>query len=101
MAHKPTSFKLNEKKKEIVVYTNVEAPEEKKFIDIYVGQGYKPMFEEKKPAKTVEQMRKDLEKDAETLARFNEAYAEKNGFFNACKIYSEWNKKNKKEKKAK
>ena len=96
MAHKPTSFKLNEKKKTIVIYTNVEANAEKTLIDFYLGQGYAPMFEEKKPSKKVDDMKKELKADPETLAKFEAAYEQKNGFFDACKIYAEWKKANKK-----
>lgn len=92
MAHKPTSFKLNEKKKVIVIYTNVEAAAEKQLIDFYLGQGYKPMFEDKKAAKTVEEMRKELSADKEMLDKFNAEYEKKNGFFSACKVYAEWKK---------
>ena len=43
------------------------------------------------------QMEAELKKnDAEAYAKFLEAYKEKNGFFNACKIYSDWKKNSKK-----
>ena len=97
MAHKATSFKVDDKKKVIILYTNVEAPAgEKTLIEFYLGKGYTPMFEEKKPAKKVEDMRAELKGDKETLDKFNEAYDKKDGFFEACKIYSEWKKNNKK-----
>lgn len=96
MAHKATSFKLNEKKKIIIIYTNVEPSKaEQTLIDFYLTNGYAPMLEEKKAGKSVADMRKELNADAETLKKFNEAYDKKNGFFEACKIYGEWAKKNK------
>ena len=55
------------------------------------------MYEEKKATKTVKEMEAELKKnDAEAYAKFLEAYKEKNGFFNACKIYSDWKKNSKK-----
>lgn len=97
MAHKAKSFKLNEKKKVIVLYTNVEVPAEKPLIDYYLNAGFSPMFEEKKPTKSVAQMKKELSVDANVLKAFEDAYKDKDGgFFKACKIYSEWKKANKK-----
>ena len=99
MAHKPTSFKLVEKgnKKTIVIYTNVEAKAEQQLINFYLTQGYAPMCEEKKDTKKIADMRKDFKNDEETLKKFNDAYAEKNGFFNACKVYNAWKKDKKKQ----
>lgn len=101
MAHKPKSFKLNEKKKQIIIYTNVDAPAEGFLRDRYMNMGYEAMFEEKKPSKSVAEMREELEADPEALKAFNEAYASKGkgknvGFFKACKIYTDWKKNNKK-----
>ena len=53
------------------------------------------MFEEKKPALTVADMRKDLKADDKALKAFEDAYKEKNGFFKACKVYQAWKKANK------
>ena len=101
MAHKAESFRLTKRKTKngevnvIVLYTNVVAnPAEQMLIDRYLKLGYEPMFEEKKASISVADMRKDLNKDAETLAKFEEAYKEKNGFHKACKIYSNWKKAN-------
>lgn len=97
MAHKAESFRLNEKKKTITIYTNVEAAAaEIKLRDFYLANGYKPFMEEKKAGITVKEMRKELEADKEAAAAFEAAYKEKNGFFNACKIYTNWKKNNKK-----
>ena len=95
MARKPQSFKLNEKKKIIILYTNVRIEAENDLINFYLDRGYAPMYEEKKPSVKVEDMRKALEADKETLKKFDDAYKEKNGFFEACKIYTAWNKENK------
>ena len=106
MAHKPTSFKLDEKKKAIVIYTNIEAPAEKLLIDFYLTNGYAPMFDEKKSF-TVKDMRKAMKDDQKALDEFNAIYAKKvdkkasedekksAGFFGACKFYNEWKKQNK------
>ena len=103
MAHKAISFKVNEKKKEIVIYTNVEEKAEKFLIERYLDGGYTPSFEVKKPPKTVADMRKELADDEETLKAFNEAYASKakDSFFKACKIYAAWKKAHKPAKKKK
>ena len=95
MAHKPKSFKVNEEKKQIILFTNVEPAGEQTLIDFYLRNGYTPLFEEKKST-SVADMRKELKKDPEALAKFEEAYKEKtNGFFKACKVYTEWKKNNK------
>ena len=97
MAHKAQSFKLNEKKKTITIYTNVEAsPAEVELKNYYLSNGYMPMMEEKKAGITVKEMRKELKADAKAAAAFEEAYKDKNGFFAACKIYTDWKKANKK-----
>ena len=99
MAHKAKSFKLTKDKKTkkdiIVIYTNVEEPGEKALVDYYLNAGFMPMFEEKKPTKTVAEMRKELEADKNALKAFDDAYSEKGGFFKACKIYSDWKKAHK------
>ena len=98
MAHKAESFKVATKKTKkgevnvIVLYTNVKAnPAEQMLIDRYLSLGYEPMFEEKKEGTKVAKMRKDLEKDPEALEQFNEIY--KKDFFEACKFYADWKKK--------
>lgn len=98
MAHKAKSFKLNQKKKVIVIYTNVDEPAEKPLVDYYLNAGFSPMFDEKKPTKSVADMRKELEADKNALKAFNDAYGnkeDKKAFFKACKIYSDWKKANK------
>lgn len=98
MARRAQSFKLDTEKKTITIYTNVEAVEaEKNLTEFYLKQGYSPLFEVKKATKTVKEMEAELKKnDADAYAKFIEAYKQKNGFFDACKIYSDWKKKNKK-----
>ena len=95
MAHKPQSFKLDEKNKVIIIYTNKDVPAEKPLITFYLEKGYAPKLEEKKATKTKAEMEKELKKDPEALKNFQEAYSKKNGFFDACKIYSNWKKNNK------
>ena len=102
MAHKPKRFKLDEKKRQIIIYNNVDAPAEEFLKKRYLDMGYEPMFEEKKSTKTVAEMRAELKADPEALKKFNELYKIKGtskdgkvGFFEACKFYNGW-KKNKK-----
>lgn len=97
MAHKAKSFKLDEKKKIITIYTNIEQPaSEKTLLEFYLDKGYTPKFEEKKPTKTVKEMRKELAADEETLKAFDAAYKKHDsGFFDACKIYTAWKKEHK------
>lgn len=96
MAKKAESFKVIAKTKTIILYTNVEQNDaEKTLVEFYLNNEYTPMFEEKKKGVSVDEMRKALNKDAEALKRFEEAYKKKNGFFEACKIYSAWKKENK------
>lgn len=107
MAHKAESFKVDDKKQAIIIYSNVEVPAGEKFlIDRYLDKGYIPLFEEKKKSKSVDEMRKELKADKETLEKFETVYASKApenatkkeksqyGFFGACKVYAEWAKKN-------
>ena len=105
MARKPQSFKLNEAKKIIILYTNIRIDAENDLINFYLDRGYAPMYEEKKPSVKVADMRKDLKADKEALDKFNAIYGgtyegddADAGFFGACKYYNEW-KKNKAKKK--
>ena len=100
MARKAETFKVNTEKKTITIYTNVKAVEAETItIRFYLEQGYTPLYEEKKATKTVKEMEAELKKnDAEAYAKFIEAYKQTNGFFNACKIYSDWKKNNRKKK---
>ena len=107
MARKPQSFKLNEKNKSIILYTNVRIPAENDLINFYLDRGYAPMYEEKKDTVKVEDMRKAMKDDKKALDEFNAIYAKKvgknatkeekksAGFFGACKYYNEWKKNNK------
>lgn len=96
MAKKPQSFKINEKKKEIILYTNVEQNNaEKELIKFYLTSGYSPKMEEKKKSPTVAEMRKQMKSEPNTLELFEKAYKEKNGFHKAMKIYSDFIKRNK------
>ena len=52
MARKTASFKLNNEKKIIVLYDNVEqSTAEKNLVEYYLKNGYTPMFETKKLSK--------------------------------------------------
>ena len=100
MARNATSFRVIEKQKVIVLYTNeTPNPAEETLIKFYLSAGYAPKMEEKKPGIKIAEMRKKLEKEApDVLKAFNEAYGkkeDKKAFFNACKIYSDWEKANK------
>lgn len=129
MAKKVESFKVNEKKKTIILYNNVERNSaEQSLIEFYLLNGYKPMIEEKKPGITKEEMLEKMKGYDEYLADFNTAYSlkanDKNapgiiegirnkygikppkkdkpevGFHLACKIFAVWQKKyDKKDKK--
>lgn len=97
MAHKPTSYKLVEKKKKngevnkyIVIYTNINVPAEKSAIEYYMNNGYEAMFEEKKPSLTVAEMKNKLKGDKEALETFENKYKE--SFFDACQFYNSWKK---------
>lgn len=107
MAKKPQSFKLDEKRKVIILYSNVRIEAENDLINFYLDRGYKPMYEVKKAPTKIEDMRKELEADKEALAKFEEIYKTKVskdaskeekkrvGFFGACKYYTDWKKKQK------
>ena len=99
MARKTESFKLEESKKVIVLYDNIEpSAAEQTLINYYLSNGFMPMLETKKKGKTVAEMREDLKADEETLKKFNTLYDEKGGFHKACKVYAEWKKANKTKK---
>ena len=111
MAHKPQSYKLDEKKKVIVLYDNVKpSPVEELMINCYLDKGYKVKIETKKPSVKVAQMREELKEDIEALNKFNELYAlkvskeelaagVKSGFHQATKFYTDWKKAHKPAKK--
>lgn len=104
MAKKPQSFKVDSKKKIIILYTNVDKVEAEQFlIDYYLQNGFTPKLEEKKKGKTVDEMRKDMENDKKALDNFNAMYSNKDkeaiakkkaGFHAACKYYNEWKSDN-------
>ena len=88
---KAKSFKVDTKKKAIILYKGIDPDvSEKNVIEFYLGNGYMPKFEEKAKSKTVAEMRKELEAAPEKLEEFNAKYAEKGGFHNACKVYTKW-----------
>lgn len=105
MAKKPQSFRLIDKthkngrvEKTIVLYTNIRIEAETDLINFYLDRGYQPKYEEKKAGVSVATMRKELAVDEKKLAEFNEKYNDKdnkNSFFDACKVYTEWKKANK------
>lgn len=114
MAKKFESFRLDEKKHAIILYTNA-APsvieEEKPLRDYYLNNGWFPMKEEKKKT-TVEMMRSHFENDKEALAEFNRLYAlkeneitevgkngkKKTGFHLAAKYHADYVKAHKQKK---
>lgn len=99
MAHKATAFSVNQKKKIITIYTNIEMnPAEKGVYEFYLANGYTPVFCEKKDGITVKVMRDTLKNDKKALDEFNDIYKSKDkdkGFFGACKYFNEWKKANK------
>lgn len=118
MARKPQSFKLDEKNKVIILYTNVRIEAENELINFYLDRGYTPKYDEKKEATKVDTMRAELEEfdkanNTEHLVKFDEIYKtklgktatkeekKKVGFFGACKYYTDWKKEQKKNEKAK
>ena len=107
MASKAKSFKIDDKTKTIIVYTNVEQnPAEEKAMKMYVSMGYTLKFAEKKAKFGVKEMRAKLKNDPKALEEFNKIYKTKAskdatkeeksevGFFGACKYYNNWAKKN-------
>lgn len=105
MAKKAQTFKIDEKKKAIIIYTNVETnAAEETLKSFYLNNGYKPLFDEKKKGITVDEMREEMKNDKDALAKFNEMYENKDkkaieekkaGFHAACKFYNQWKKTNK------
>lgn len=93
-------YKVNTTKKIITVNDNVTPTKnELEDLKIYVAGGY---IIKHTTSVSIADMRAEMKDDKETLDKFNAAYAEKNGFHNALKIYSAWNKARKAaEKKAK
>ena len=118
MAKKFESFKLDDKKKAIIIYTNVDtkvADEEKEMREFYLNKGYLPMKEEKKAPVTIADMRRDFGEDKEALAEFDRLYKlkpdeieevgkngkKKTGFHLAAKYHADYKKAHKTEKKKK
>lgn len=118
MAKKFESFRLDEKKHAIIIYTNVDAKiaeEEKMLRDFYLNNGYLPMKEVKKAPVTIAEMRTDFGEDKEALAEFDRLYKlkpdeieevgkngkKKTGFHLAAKYHADYKKAHKTEKKKK
>lgn len=113
MAHKPISFRIDEKKKAIIRYSNIPMPvAEKELFDMYRLEKYKVLLEEKKDEDkvTVQSMRDDLKDDKEALKEFNRRYKLKkdeehldkngkplSGFHSATQYYNQWKKAHKAE----
>lgn len=105
MAKKVQSFKIDEKKKAIIIYTNVESTAAEESLKLfYLNNGYKPLVDEKKKGITVDEMIEHLQEDEEALKKFEELYSckdktaikeKKAGFHAACKFYNAWKKENK------
>lgn len=107
MARKSKSYRVDTKKKILIMYSNVKQTSEDKFIiNTYIDNGYKLKVEKKT---SIEDMRKALEKDTQALEEFNRLYDLNEeggalGFHRACQFYTKWlkdkkDKKNKKEEK--
>lgn len=112
MAKAQKTFKIDEGKKVIIVYSNLNQTEEDDIIiQKYAKYGYTIQLKEKKKAETVSEMRAKLElEDKAALDEFNRLYAikkdkndeeSKSGFHLACKFYTDWKKDNKKKKESK
>ena len=105
MAKKVQSFRIDEKKKAIIIYTNVEPiAAEESLKGFYLTNGYRPYFEEKKKGVTVDEMIAEFGEDEEAIKKFEELYSCKDkkkienkeaGFHAACKFYNNWKKNNK------
>ena len=105
MAKKIQSFRIDEKKKAIIIYNNVEPIAAEETLKMfYLNNGYRPLIDEKKKGITVDEMIAELESDKEALKKFEELYGckdkkaiaeKKAGFHAACKFYNEWKKANK------
>lgn len=106
MAKKIQSFRIDEKKKAIIIYTNVEPiAAEETVKTFYLNKGYMPLLEEKKKGITVEEMREEMKDDIKALEEFNKLYTckdkkkieeKKAGFHAACKFFNKWVKEQEK-----
>lgn len=106
MAKKIQSFRIDEKKKAIIIYTNVEPiAAEETVKTFYLNKGYMPLLEEKKKGITVEEMREEMKDDINALEEFNKLYTckdkkkieeKKAGFHAACKFFNKWSKEQEK-----
>mgnify|MGYP006864377690 CR=1 FL=1 len=95
MPKKAKSYRVDTKKKTIILYTNIKQTVEDKFlISTYLDNGYKMKAEKKI---TVEDMRKELSKDKPALDEFNRLYKLNEegaalGFHRAMQHYTKWKK---------
>lgn len=102
MARREKTFSVNEEKKIITIWTNLEEnAEDEKSINWYVRHGYTPKLAQKKPSVKVAEIREELKNAPDTLNEFNAKYKEKGGFHNAMKFYNDWKKAQKAEAEAK
>lgn len=94
MAKVKSGIKVDTKRKIVTVYTNVrQTASDKKFIDIYVANGY-TLAEAKKPySPRTKEMDKNIDKYAdEKIKEEYQSAKDDTDFFGACSIYSKWEK---------
>lgn len=99
MAKTEKSYRIDKKKKVVVLFSNIEQTDtDKMMIDTYVRNGYTLKAEKKI---TVAMMRAEMKNDKTALDEFNRLYTLNEeggalGFHRACQFYTKWKKENKK-----
>lgn len=98
------NYSVSNKNKTITAKVAELSAEELTVVKNYIALGYELIDKKVAKSLSIDEMRAALSVDAETLEKFNAAYAKKTtgkvafketGFAEACKIYNEWKKANK------
>ena len=104
MAKEKKNYSVSNKNMTITAEVATLSEKDLAVVKNYVALGYKLINKKVTKSPSIDEMRAELSVDAETLKKFNAAYAKKTkgkvafketGFSEACKIYNEWKKANK------
>lgn len=104
MAKEKNNYSVSNKNMTITAEVATLTEKDLAVVKNYVALGYKLINKKVTKSPSIDDMRAALSVDAETLKKFNAAYAKKTkgkvsfketGFSEACKIYNEWKKANK------
>lgn len=104
MARERKNYSVSNEKMTITAEVATLSEKDLAVVKNFVALGYTLINKKVPKSPSIDDMRAELSVDADTLKKFNAAYARKTkgkvafketGFSEACKIYNEWKKANK------